>query len=479
MPLSNHQAKYFAHALSLQDPEGVGRLSQSLFDAQVDLNPHQIEAALFALQSPLSKGVILADEVGLGKTIEAGLILCQLWAEKKRWCIAEPLSENDEVILPKSGEDEKRWKWGVDSMRQKITDFTCKPDQSGNLGIYMKSRMSADGMRPVTWWEKKEYSATEYGTNLLKKIFGEIGDFTFPKSIHLVVDCLRVGNVTEKSLTLDYFGGSGTTAHAVINLNREDNGSRNYILVEMGDHFDTVLKPRIQKVVYSADWKDGKPTAPETGISHGFKYLRLESYEDALNNLNLGEDRAPDLLGLDGQVREDFLFSYLPDVETRGHLLNLDRFRDPWGCQLKIHDPHNGKSEARVIDLVETFNYLLGVTVREIRVQGTDDKPDAFLTIEGENPDGEVILIIWRRLEANPNVEEHNKIDWPVTDNGDLSAFADTNRGTARGLNPADPEFHAIYINGDHTLPDPNSKIHCIEEIFYERMFANTGNPED
>src|SRR5688572_5975097 len=56
----------------------------ALFDAAVDLNPHQIEAALFALQSPLSKGVILADEVGLGKTIEAGIVLCQFWAERKR-----------------------------------------------------------------------------------------------------------------------------------------------------------------------------------------------------------------------------------------------------------------------------------------------------------------------------------------------------------------------------------------------------------
>ncbi len=60
------------------------RLSVALFDAAVDLNPHQIEAALFALQSPLSKGVILADEVGLGKTIEAGIVLCQFWAERKR-----------------------------------------------------------------------------------------------------------------------------------------------------------------------------------------------------------------------------------------------------------------------------------------------------------------------------------------------------------------------------------------------------------
>lgn len=63
---------------------GIDRLSMSLFDAAVDLNPHQIEAALFALESPLSKGVILADEVGLGKTIEAGIVLCQYWAERKR-----------------------------------------------------------------------------------------------------------------------------------------------------------------------------------------------------------------------------------------------------------------------------------------------------------------------------------------------------------------------------------------------------------
>jgi superfamily II DNA/RNA helicase len=79
-----HHAKYFAHDLTRRGAGGIDRLSMSLFDAAVDLNPHQIEAALFALESPLSKGVILADEVGLGKTIEAGIVLCQLWAERKR-----------------------------------------------------------------------------------------------------------------------------------------------------------------------------------------------------------------------------------------------------------------------------------------------------------------------------------------------------------------------------------------------------------
>jgi ERCC4-related helicase len=82
--LTFYHAKYFAYDLTRRATSGMDRLSMSLFDAAVDLNPHQIEAALFALQSPLSKGVLLADEVGLGKTIEAGIVLCQFWAERKR-----------------------------------------------------------------------------------------------------------------------------------------------------------------------------------------------------------------------------------------------------------------------------------------------------------------------------------------------------------------------------------------------------------
>ncbi len=83
--ITDYHAKYFAHALLRSSTEdGIGKISRSLFDAAVDLNPHQIDAALFALKSPLSKGVILADEVGLGKTIEAALVLCQYWAERKR-----------------------------------------------------------------------------------------------------------------------------------------------------------------------------------------------------------------------------------------------------------------------------------------------------------------------------------------------------------------------------------------------------------
>ena len=121
--ITPHQAKYFAHELTIRHVEnGVDKLSQSLFDASVDLNPHQIHAALFALNNPLSKGVVLADEVGLGKTIEAGLVLSQYWAERKRRILiicpaslrrqwAQELA--DKFNLPSQVLDAKTWRNSV------------------------------------------------------------------------------------------------------------------------------------------------------------------------------------------------------------------------------------------------------------------------------------------------------------------------------------------------------------------------------
>src|ERR1700694_4048164 len=81
--ITPHQSSFFAHRITL---EGLGEdaLAQSLSTARVDMNPHQVDAALFALDSPLSKGVVLADEVGLGKNIEAGLVIAQRWPERRR-----------------------------------------------------------------------------------------------------------------------------------------------------------------------------------------------------------------------------------------------------------------------------------------------------------------------------------------------------------------------------------------------------------
>jgi hypothetical protein len=133
MLITPHQAKYIAHDLTLQHSGGgIDRLGQALFNASVDLNPHQIEAAVFALRSPLSKGVLLADEVGLGKTIEAGIVLCQYWAERKRQllviCPASlrkqwALELEEKFNLPAVVLDSKTWReaqrQGLAPLRQK------------------------------------------------------------------------------------------------------------------------------------------------------------------------------------------------------------------------------------------------------------------------------------------------------------------------------------------------------------------------
>ncbi|HXB71854.1 MAG TPA: hypothetical protein VNY05_26690 [Candidatus Acidoferrales bacterium] len=97
-----YQSKYWAAALTCKGAAGsIDSLSRTVASAKVDLNPHQVDAALFAIRSPLSKGVILADEVGLGKTIEAGLVLSQTWAEhRRRLLVIVPATIRKQCIFP-------------------------------------------------------------------------------------------------------------------------------------------------------------------------------------------------------------------------------------------------------------------------------------------------------------------------------------------------------------------------------------------
>lgn len=152
-----YHAKYYAHELTKRcSSEKFEKLSQSLFNATVDLNPHQIEAALFAFRSPLSRGAILADEVGLGKTIEAGLIISQLWAERKRRIL---------IILPTSLRNQ--WnqelldKFFIDSViletksyNDLINSGNSNPfEQSAKIVLcsYHFARSKAQDINKVTW----------------------------------------------------------------------------------------------------------------------------------------------------------------------------------------------------------------------------------------------------------------------------------------------------------------------------------------
>src|SRR5690606_10863561 len=117
-------------------------------------------------------------------------------------------------------------------------------------------------------------------TKEIKALFGD-KSFDTAKPVDLARRCISLVADDVDILVLDYFAGSGTTGHAVINLNREDGGRRKFILVEMADYFDTVLLPRLKKVTFSPEWKDGKPKRVATAeeAERGpriIKIIRLE-----------------------------------------------------------------------------------------------------------------------------------------------------------------------------------------------------------
>jgi adenine specific DNA methylase Mod len=121
----------------------------------------------------------------------------------------------------------------------------------------------------------------ELGTSEIEDLFGK-RLFEYPKPSDLIKYLLQI--TTDKtSIVLDFFAGSGTTAHAVMKLNKEDGGRRKFFLVEMADYFYDIIIPRIKKIAYSFNWKDGKPQDND-GIGVFFKYYELEQYEEALAN---------------------------------------------------------------------------------------------------------------------------------------------------------------------------------------------------
>jgi len=308
------------------------------------------------------------------------------------------------------------------------------------------------------------------GEKELTLLFGKTRTFSGPKPTTLISRFCQQATSTS-DIMMDFFCGSGTTGHAVINLNREDNGHRKYILVEMGDYFDSVLKPRIQKVIYSDSWKDGKPTNPVSGISQCFKYLRLESYEDTLNNLQLKRSETQQELLLNADrlppdVKKDYLLKYMLDVESRASLLNTDDFKKPFDYWMEIAGDSAGATIPKKVDLVETFNYLLGLRVKSIDARLNK----GYLLVDGEMPNGNKTLIIWRDCEQ-VDYETLNRI----CEQNDVSA------------DPNEKEFDVIYVNGDHNIPHRTTrtedeggitrslKIRQIEEEFLTRMFNVAG----
>lgn len=300
------------------------------------------------------------------------------------------------------------------------------------------------------------------GEKELANLFGRSRVFGGPKPTSLIQRFISQASVSDE-VVCDFFAGSGTTAESTIRLNYADGAKRKYFLIEAGDHVESIIKTRIGKLVFSEQWQDGKPKISKIGMSHCLKTIKLESYEDTLNNLQLRKPTGTDDLfnTLSQEVKDDYLLNYMLDVESRGSLLSVEDFKKPFDYRLNVAVDSAGAFEPRKIDLVETFNYLIGLRVKHIDAQ----QERGFVTVTGTLPSGETCLVLWR--------------DCDLLDYDGINQLCDK-----LAINPADNEFDLVYINGDHNIPTrltqtvedggatQSFKLRQIEPEFLARMFS-------
>ncbi|GGD58540.1 site-specific DNA-methyltransferase [Pseudoxanthomonas indica] len=420
--------------------------------------------------------------------------------EGPRYEVINPVTSKPTPI-PKNG-----WRWKEDTFRDAEKDGAeyHLPDGSLVKGRIWYPADTATQPSSITYLDEVEsfllrsIISTKSNGSLELEGMGLGGLVDYPKPTTLIEMLLRsVGD--GPGLYADYFGGSGTTGHAVMNLRREDGVDRRFLLVEMSSYFESAILPRIKKVAFAPEWKDGKPLRlPTTGESDRgarlIKVLRLESYEDTLNNLAMsrssqqqGVIEFPGAQGADG-LREQYLLRYQLDVESSGSasLLNIKAFSDPAAYKLLIKMPGSDESREVNVDLLETFNWLLGLTVQHIaaprsfaaeferdsegrlqlkgRLKQDVAGPWWFRTVTGTTPEGRKTLVIWRKLTGNAEQDNLVLETW----------FRDK-----QAFSVKDTEFDLIYVNGDNTLenlrlPDESWKVRLTEEDFQRLMFEGT-----
>ncbi|GBE53038.1 putative methyltransferase [bacterium BMS3Bbin14] len=305
------------------------------------------------------------------------------------------------------------------------------------------------------------------------------------KLLHKLISFSSKENANDT--VFDPFCGSGTTPSVAHKLGKK------YLAVEQGEYFDSKVLVRMKYTLY------GSSGGVEEMPSGMFKYIRLESYEDALANIELQRtgpqqralfpNQETSALSASSAVksfRESYMLKYMLDVESRGSqtLLNIDNFDDPWNYKLLVGAGSVGETKPVNADLVETFNWLLGLKVRHIdRISLSAPQSEAtrqaggFQVVEGENPSGEKVLVIWRKVRNLAETDPEKIAAAREKANRDLEAFF-----RKQQYNTLDSEFDVIYVNGDNNLmnvpldPDkegvePRYKVRLIEEEFKRLMF--------
>ena len=217
------------------------------------------------------------------------------------------------------------------------TNETTQPQQKN----YLKDYIATDLSSLVSSGEKGKRQIEALGLT-----------FPFCHPVGLYENLVWTATPNGKGVTLDFFAGSGTTGHAILNLNKTDNGNRKFILVEMGDYFESKLKERIRRVMFSKNWKKGKPNENKKidGTVGIVKYQRLEQYEDVLNNLITSPP--------DYDTKTELPVKYLYRPEEQQIRLMMD-MRSPFSNRITY-----GKDSTKgTVDVLETYCYLKGLPI--------------------------------------------------------------------------------------------------------------------
>jgi adenine-specific DNA-methyltransferase len=197
---------------------------------------------------------------------------------------------------------EKSWQTNKETALERIKEgeIVCEKNKKGEPEIFLKVRPM---QRYVTHWTDSRYNSTHYGTRLLTKILGREPEFSYPKSLYSTLDTIKI-TTSKKDIILDFFAGSGTTAHAVLELNKEDGGNRRFILVEQLDEHIAVCKERVQKVLQKEN------------INDSFVYLELIKWNENFVEKILTANTKEELKKLWETMKEKAFLSYKVDIKA-------------------------------------------------------------------------------------------------------------------------------------------------------------------
>ncbi len=316
---------------------------------------HFNERGYFDLNQ-LDRGSIqYSESLDYSINIKKGDII-EIFDEKIFKKIASP---EDFVIYPGQNPNDKKWafRWSKEKVMWGMkNDFIVfKKDKNGKWKVYYKEYELVDNClnrrerkNPYDTFIMESYN--EIGNNEIENLF-KMRLFEYPKPTSLVTHLIKIASMSD-SIILDFFAGSGTTAHAVMKQNKEDGGKRKFILIEMANCFDTVINPRIKKVAYSFNWKDGTPKDTNGGGGF-FKYYELEQYEEALANCKYEDG---DLFNTPGRSPyQEYVF--MKDEKIL-KALEIDYKEDKVKVDLSKLYPN--------IDIAETLSNLTGKWIKKI-----------------------------------------------------------------------------------------------------------------